>query len=189
MKNIHMRIYLKFFVLFFLAFFLSNYTAKSFTGHSGEWLESLLIGLVSGIIVSAIIGSLHKMTLKKVLSDNINFDKFHIKHSKTIILLAREDELIDFLKERLKNKKWRLIQEAESEYETVIKYRSPMNWKSWGEVVYVRLFNGWHSKRSMEITSIPIVSTTLIDYRKNKNNVDMISKMIKANFSVNGNEI
>ncbi len=186
--NTHMRIYLKFFILFFIATFLANYAAQLFTDYPDEWLESLLVALVSGIIVSAIIGSLHKNTLRKVASDNINFDKYKIKHSNTIRLSAYEDELISFLKERLKKKKWRLIQESESEDETVLKFRSSMNWKSWGEIVYIRLFTGWKAKLNMEITSIPIVSTTMIDYGKNKNNVDLISKMIKANFSVDDNE-
>jgi ascorbate-specific PTS system EIIC-type component UlaA len=189
MKNIHIRIYLKLFILFFIVFFLSNYAAKLFYNHPGEWVESILVGLVSGIFVSAIVGSLHMRTLRKVVSDNINFDKFQIKHSNTITLLAYENELINFLKERLRNRKWHLIQESESEDETVLKFRSPMKWKSWGEIVYVRLFTGWQSRLNLEITSIPIVSTTLIDYGKNKNNVDMISKMIKANFSVDDNEL
>ena len=189
MMNTHMKIYLNFFILFFVVFFLGNYAAKLFTNHPGEWLESLLVGLISGIIVSAVIGSLHMSTLRKVASDNINLDKFKIKHSNTISLLAYENELIHFLKERLKKKRWRLIQESESEDETVLKFRSPMNWKSWGEIIYIRLFTGWQSRLNMEITSIPIVSTTLFDYGKNKNNVDMVSKMIKANFSVDDNEL
>jgi ascorbate-specific PTS system EIIC-type component UlaA len=184
-----MKIYLKYFILFFIVVFLSNYAAKLFTNHHGEWLESILVGLISGIIVAAVIGSMHKSTLRKVVSDNINLDKFKIKHSNTITLLAYEDELINFLKDRLKKKKWRLIQESENEEETVLKFRTPLNWKSWGEIVYIRLFTGWQSRLNMEITSIPIISTTMIDYGKNKNNVDLISKIIKANFSVDENEL
>jgi hypothetical protein len=187
--NTPVRIYLNIFILFFGAFLLGSYIFDLISGDSYDWLESASVALGIGFFISGIIGSMQVRALKKVTSDNINLDRYKLKHSNTIKLTTHEGDVIYFLKDRLSKKRWSLLQESESEGETVLKFRSPINWKSWGEIIYIRLFTGWHSSLNIEITSIPILSTTMIDYGKNKNNVDLISKIIKANFSVDDNEL
>jgi len=176
------KIYLNVFLLFFIAYFLGQLVYYLFSGNFNELPSGVFYSLAFGILLSAILGTMQMATLKKVILDNINFDRYKIKHSKIINLTSYNEELVEQIKDSLKEKRWKLLQETESETEKVFKYRSPMSLKSWGEVIYIRLFSEEKAIK-LEITSIPIMGTTLIDYGKNQNNVEFVNDIVKRKLS------
>ena len=178
------KIYLNVFLLFFIAYFLGQFAYYLFSGNFDEFPSGIIYSLAFGILLSAILGTIQIASIKKVVSDNINFDRYKIKHSKVLTLKSYDEELIENMKIFLKKRRWKLLQETESETEKVFKYRSPMSLKSWGEIIYIRLFPA-EEMIKLEITSIPILWTTLIDYGKNKKNVEFISNIIRNNYPEN----
>ena len=175
-----MKIFLKYLLIFILAFFLLTLAFDWFTGEIVHFFNIAMYSVVLGVVFSLFTTITQVNTIRKVVTDNINFDRYKIKHSKVINLDVNEQELVHLLKDELDDRNWRLLKESESEDEIVLKFKTPISWKSWGEVVYVRFFPGDTTNIQLEITSIPILTSTIMDYGKNKNNVDMLSKRVKA---------
>jgi len=174
------KIYFKHLVVFILIFFLLTLAIEWFSGQIDHLLNIALYSIVLSVVISLFFTAMHVNTIRKVVTENINFDRYKIKHSKVINLNVNEQELVQLLKDELDDKNWSLLKESESEDEIVLKFKTPISWNSWGEVVYVRFFPGETTNIQIEITSIPILSSTILDYGKNKNNVDMLSERVKA---------
>ncbi len=54
-----------------------------------------------------------------------------------------------------------------------------ISWKSFGELVYLSLKSAGENKTVIEIKSKPKIPTTLVDYGKNKENVERIAAFIR----------
>jgi CRISPR-associated protein Csm1 len=71
------------------------------------------------------------------------------------------------------------IKEAEQS-KGIITAHSGTTWKTWGEIINFEIINNEDSKKTcIKISSSPLVSTTLVDFGKNYENVKKISDFLK----------
>ena len=145
--------------------------------------QNLINAGIGGIVFAVFFGTIYIEELKKSLSNNINIDRYKVKHTETITIQANEEDVIELVKNKVNKKKSKLLEEGESEDEYTLKYRTPMSYKSWGEIVFIQIRNHNHPDITTEITSIPMLSTTMLDYGKNKNNVHFIRRILYHNLS------
>ena len=59
--------------------------------------------------------------------------------------------------------------------------KTKLSWHSWGETINIIINDMNTETQSFHISSQPIIPTTLIDYGKNKDNIDGIEKIILGN--------
>lgn len=176
---IYLKIFLAATLLLMIAQLISHYI---FSG-SPMLKQDLLNAGIGGIVFALFFGTIYVEELKKSLSHNINIDRYKVKHTETITIQTNEEDVIETIKNKVIKKRWKLLEEGESEDEYTLKYRTPMSYKSWGEIVFIQIRNHNHPDIITEITSIPMLSTTMLDYGKNKNNVHFIRRILYHNLA------
>lgn len=77
---------------------------------------------------------------------------------------SKPDELFQKLDNHLKPKGWKKTLRSNSQLK--LKYRIRTSFKSWGEILTIKISEVESQKSLIEITSKPILFTTLLDYGK-----------------------
>ena len=141
-------------------------------------LNGILAGLVFGTLVSYMLISLHKSLSRKVVTDSFNHD-FGIFQSHRIEIPLSYEDAYSICLQSLKT-----ISRCSIKFQNpdigIIKARAGINWKTWGDNVYLKLIKGKGST-IVEISSRPSASSTLVDFGKNLDNVERIKRFLIDN--------
>jgi hypothetical protein len=104
--------------------------------------------------------------------------RFGVFHVRNIELLLSFERVFDLCVESL-----RLIPkckiEEENRFQGIINAHAGMTWKTWGDRISFRISKIDGSKTEVEVSSRPIVKTTLVDYGKNLENIERITTFLK----------
>ena len=79
----------------------------------------------------------------------------------------------------LDNMALREVQSDESS--GAITAKTKMTWKSFGEIIDIRIIGLNENKTRIEVQSRPLLRTTMVDYGKNLENIEKILTSISAN--------
>jgi hypothetical protein len=136
-------------------------------------LFGVLGGLGFGILMSAVLGTLHVGSARTDAA-------LSVKQSKFIGIQSPPYDVFDKALATLKTqfgKKCRIVEESRSTGE--IRARTPMNWKSFGEDIFIKISQSSDRQQSLvTITSRPKIRTTLVDYGRDYENVNRISRAL-----------
>ncbi len=101
-----------------------------------------------------------------------------VHHVRNIELQVSYDKVFDLCIESLNSVK-RCKINKENRPQGKIDARAGMTWKTWGDVVSFDVRKIDSDRTQIEVSSRPVVRTTLVDYGKNLENVEKIIKFIK----------
>ena len=138
-------------------------------------IAGLLAGILFGGLMSLILGTLHTWSVKRLPFKSKNVMDIHQVRSVEMKLLY--DKVFDLCIESLRLiRKCRIVEENRSQGKIIA--RTGITWKSWGEIITfdIRKMN---DVIQVEISSRPVVRTTLVDYGKNLENVEKIASFLE----------
>jgi len=133
----------------------------------------LVSGLVSGLVLSLILGVLHIHAVKKVAPE-LNAEAYGISHVRNIRLHMPYDKAFDLCVRSLVRIKNCRSREQDRSQGRIIANTS-VNWKTWGDTITFVLGKIDNENTEVKITSRPTARTTLVDYGKNLENIEMIT--------------
>lgn len=88
-----------------------------------------------------------------------------------------KDEALNLLK-KINFKGWNLISYSN---DTLI-YKISISFRSWGEKVEIKIFDKNKISSVIEISSKPILFTTLFDYGKSDDNINKIKDLLEVDY-------
>jgi hypothetical protein len=138
-------------------------------------LNGILSGMVFGTLVSYILISLHKSLSRKVVTDSFNHD-FAIHQKRRIELPISYEDAYSLCLQSL-NVINRSSVTSQSINKGEIRARAGLNWKTWGDNVFIKLIKG-EGSTIVEISSMPSARSTLVDFGKNLDNVERIKRFL-----------
>ena len=100
----------------------------------------------------------------------------HMKSSSQLIeekdsfIIENKEIFIKELEEISRVKKWRIMSKG-ADY---INFKTRFTWKSWGEYISITILKD----NIVEISSKPIIKSTVLDYGKNMDNIRMIKSIL-----------
>lgn len=144
-------------------------------GNGFSLWKFLIATLFFGVSMSLILVSFHKYWLKKNGVEPITEDDLGVHQSQIIESKFNERELIERLKNNPILGKMKL-----AELENGISLKTGVTMKSWGEEIKIILKSRKEDKFEYLISSRPKLKTTLVDYGKNMENINLIEKVIKT---------
>lgn len=127
-----------------------------------------------GLSMSLILG---KLTFYRMKKQGIEITEENLKteQSKTIVADISQELLLERLhQDSIMN---RMIIRSDK---NIIHIRSGLSRWSWGEQIYIRLKADQPATQTIEISSKPVLSLTIFDYGKNRENVERIVRLIKT---------
>ena len=101
------------------------------------------------------------------------------EHSKFEVDLSIE-EAVSQLNKKLEIKGWRRVLNSNSHDN--IRFKIKTSFKSWGEILSIKISKVNSDKSNIEVTSKPILFTTLLDYGKNRKNVNKVKEVFNINY-------
>ncbi|KAA3641963.1 MAG: hypothetical protein DWQ07_25540 [Chloroflexi bacterium] len=157
-----MRLFFRLFLV--LSIFFGLYTGFVFS--------SFMEGIVRGIFFGAI-SALILTVLNNRLAGNSSNGSSGVHQTRNVKLQLSYDKVFDICVESIKViKNCKLEFESRSQGEIVAK--AGMNWKTLGDVIEYKLNRTDNDLISIELSSRPSLRTTMVDYGKNRENVDKI---------------
>lgn len=171
-----MKATLKFFFKSFLfAFFIYSIIKfpLDYLGNDFDFEKSLIACLIWAFLLSFTLGIVHLITIKRKGVSNLTAEDFSVYHQKTV-----ESDLTkeDFLK-RLERSQWKNSIDI-SENQNKINLSGSLSWWSYGEKIIVEFIKGNNGINQFNISSRPKLKTTMVDYGKNRENVEKIEQLI-----------
>ncbi|HFS68208.1 MAG TPA: hypothetical protein ENK91_11000 [Bacteroidetes bacterium] len=138
-------------------------------------ISGILSGLFFGFFMSLIIGTLHKITTKNnSKEDNKVYQTIKIKLNQSF------DEVFDLCLKSLN--KLKISKVIKSDFEgKLIQVKTSMSWKSFGEIITFSLIGLNENSTKIIISSKPSLSTTIVDYGKNLENLETIKSFLTKN--------
>jgi len=169
--------------LFFKLFLISGIPFGLFSGilslNKAEMpdviINGALSGLVFGTITSFILIALHTLLSKKVVTERPARD-LKILQSRRIELPLAYKQTYNLCLQSIKTiSRCRIISHNINTGE--IKARAGLNWKTWGDNINFRLTKE-RDFTVVEVSSRPSAGSTLVDFGKNLDNVERITKFL-----------
>lgn len=164
-----MNIYVKIFI----------YTAIPFGIIMGLFYScsGIASGILFGAIMSFVLGTIHKKSLEKTLSPK-NVSDSGVKHTVNVDLKLSYDKAFKICLSSISAiKKSKVIQQ--NYYDGIIEAKAGMTWKSWGDIISFNIQKTNSLNTCVEVTSKPSLSTTVVDYGKNMENIEIIDNYLK----------
>jgi len=137
-------------------------------------LKNITTSLFFGIFMSLSLVSFHWYNLKKDGVENITDENIGVKQTKKIETKLNKKELIQKLKLDPTIGKMKM-----TEIENGILIKTGMTMKSWGEEIKIILKSSKENNFEYQLSSIPKLKTTIVDYGKNLENINKIESIIK----------
>jgi len=168
------KLYLKTFLISGIPFGL----IMSILGFTSGVLVMILIFFMStfifGGLMSLIIVSFHRYKLKKKGVKKITTENIGVSHTRNIKSRINKIELIEILKNDSIFGKMKM-----KEIENGIHLKTEMTRESWGENIKIILQSNNNSEFEYLVSSSPKIKTTIIDYGKNLENVNLVENILK----------
>jgi hypothetical protein len=140
----------------------------------------ILSGFAAGICFGFIMASLLWIT-DRLFGNREDCRKNNkgVKQSAELSMELSFEKVFELCLKSLEKIKKCEIKEAEQS-KGIITAHSGTTWKTWGEIINFEIVNNEDSKKTcIKISSSPLVSTTLVDFGKNYENVKKISDFLK----------
>lgn len=138
--------------------------------------KGIIIGILVGIMSGLLFGVSISIILE-ALSQGVS-KKAGPAQSKTVTIdlpyetaLAKSVQALDTIKAKVTHKE---------EANGIIRAKTSINWKSWGEAIEIRLAKQEDGKVMMTVSSRPKLRTTLVDYGKGLENVTSIVDVMSS---------
>jgi hypothetical protein len=173
-----MNIYLKLFLAAGIPFGI-------FMGIFYILVDGLIIGLIKGLIagilfgglMSLILGLLHTSSVKRMPYGKSK-EAMKVHQVRNIELQLPYDKVFNLCVDSLGLIKECEIQEKDHLQGKIVA-KSGTTWKSWGEIITFQLHKIDNKTTQVIVSSRPVVSTTIVDYGKNLENVERITSFLK----------
>ena len=134
-------------------------------------------GLFFGVFMSLIIGTMHKVFSKKVQSQDAK-DRENVHQIRKIKIPFSFDSAFNAcIKSIDKIKKCRILEE--SRINGKINAKAGVTWKTFGDRIEFIVTRIDENSTEIEVSSRPAIRTTLVDYGKNLENVQIIEDFLK----------
>ncbi len=146
-------------------------------GFSAGLIGGLFAGLIFGTLMFIILGFLHSRSVKKIASGKSE-KAMGVHHVRNIEVQVPYDKLFDLCVMSLGLiKKCKIQEENRSQGRIVAK--AGINWKTWGDTISfdINWMNDGYTH--VKVSSRPTARTTLVDYGKNLENVEIIIAFLK----------
>jgi hypothetical protein len=134
-------------------------------------------GLFFGVVMTAILGTMHVSGVRRILA-NPRREHFDVRQQCTIevdLPVADTLELARRAVERLP----RVHMDSVDSGAGKIHAQAGMTWKSWGESIDVSIVPGSAGGSVVTVESRPAMSSTILDYGRNLENVETIARSIE----------
>jgi hypothetical protein len=163
--------YLKSLMIWTIIFMIAQFLPAFITGDFHNWKFYVIGSFITGTIVAAIISGILFFRLKKLGLDLNQLSKSDLKaeQSKTLNSTLSHDEVISTLENTFKNRV-KIITENTLMIKT-------FNWYGWNKTI-LRLTSNSPNNTHLQITSKPIISTTLLDYGENLLMIKKLEKLL-----------
>ncbi len=142
----------------------------------------LVYGVASGLLyggsMSLVFGLLHGRSVKRITSDESQ-EAMGVHHVRSVELQLPYDKVFDLCLESLGQiNKCGIRNENRSQ--GIIMAKSGVSWKSWGEAISFQINEAGDDGTQVEISSRPVLRTTLVDCGKNLENVIKITGFLST---------
>ena len=168
------KLYLKIFLYAGVFFGLLTVIMDLIFGDKLSIWEFLFSAIFFGFFMSLILVSISISRLKKMGMKDISDEDLAVKQKREIVSTFNIPEIIERLKKDEKTGKMKLKM-----LENGIQLSTGVSWESWGEVINIIQIPNGENKYKYQIISKPKLSTTIIDYGKNFENVKRIKKILE----------
>ncbi len=180
------KLYLKLFIISGFPFAL---IAGMILTHKDGILNKVIFGSISGLLfglaASSILMFLHISLGRKVVPEITDYDPAVHQKDQVKVPLPY-NEAFSLCLESLKTIKKCEI-EAEVLSEGKITARAGLNWKTWGDIISLKLKKINNDNTDVWISSRPYARTTLLDFGKNLQNVWKIKEYLLGHSGIDGN--
>lgn len=140
-------------------------------------ISGLFAGLFFGGLMSLILGTIHKKSVKKIQSKEAE-DLEGVHQIRKIELSIPFDKAFDLCTKSINQiKKGKILKKDRTNGK--INAKASMTWKTFGDKIKFSLIKLNDDTTEVEISSRPIVRTTLVDYGKNLRNVEIIEAFLR----------
>ena len=129
--------------------------------------------LLSASGISFIFIVLHVGALKTTGVGQLNAETINVKQSKILISKIEKNKILDKIKTTL-IENFKIIEIGNNH----LRLSSKISGKSWGEIVNINIIDNNDSVIKVHVSSKPKLFFTLVDFGKNKDNVDLIEKIL-----------
>lgn len=175
-----MNLYLKLFLFFFIGTIVAVIIASFLIGYPEIGISfGIPFAFILSVISTLILGNLHTISVKK-LHSNSSKEALNVSHIQNIELPVPYGEVFDLCLESIKLIKSGKIKNK-NRSEGIINAKVGLNWKTWGDKISFKLTNIGINRTRVEFSSKPVVPTTLVDYGKNLENIEIINNFLKGN--------
>ena len=142
-----------------------------------SFYNALYSGIAFGVLMSAILGTMHIKGLKKVTSKEIGFNALRVHQKKVIEIKKGYDEAYLHCLNSLRI----LDVEIEEENKAAgkITAKTSLTPDSFGEFINIMLTKINSEQTKINISSKPVVKVTLIDYGKNLQNIKKMTELLE----------
>lgn len=167
------KLYLKIFFFTSIPYGLIMIGFDLLNGYGFQTWKYLLSASLFGMAMSFILGYFHKSSLKKNGMDEVSDNALGVTQTKVIRTELSKGDLINKLKANPKTGKMKM-----SATDDGIILKTSLSWKSWGEEIMIALKSKDDLGYEYQVSSKPKLSTTLVDYGKNLENINQIESVI-----------
>ena len=165
------RLYLRMFLISGLSF-ASGMAIFDFVWGSGpELLRFLFHFLFFGGCMALLLVGLHRWQLKK--QGMPNTDALSVVQAREVKTSHSRDEVAGLLKLDPAFRHMSITSDGDA-----LKLTTGTTWRSWGEIILLNFRQDRNDGCVVEIRSKPWLGTTVVDYGKNKENVERIAELI-----------
>ena len=178
--NLYLKVFLQLSVravpVFAVIFFAVFYYFVGIEAGLMAALGGIIVGIVFGISLSLISVTIHKISVQRFLDAGYENTE-SVRQSTSIDLAVPYDQAFRLCGAALKGLGFRRIQEDLPG--GVIKVKTRLSWKSFGEIVEIQITNLGDRETKVRILSDPRVPSTSLDYGKNLDNVIRVEAAIR----------
>ncbi len=168
------KLYLKVFLITGFNFGLLTVIMDLILGNKLSIWGFLSAALFFGVFMSLILVSISISRLKKMGLKDFSDEDLAMKQKREIVSALNIPEIVERLKKDEKTGKMKLQM-----LENGIQLSSGVSWESWGEIINIIQIPIEENKYKYQIISKPKLSTTIIDYGKDFENVNRIKKILE----------
>ena len=173
MKSI-VKLYIKIFLITGISFGLLEIGFDFLSGDGFALWKFVYLTLAFGTTMSLIMVSHHKFEVQKRVSNELTDENLKVSQKSELFSKVSKTEFITRLQKDKVLNRMKL-----NEIENGVELIAGFTWKSWGEIVEVRINELSQNEYIYKIASRPKLKTTLVDYGKNLENIQTIQKILK----------
>lgn len=181
--NKYLKLYLK---IFLQTGIPSGIVMGIFLSLKNEFHEGLLYGLYGGIsfgfLMSITLGFDHIRAVKR-MTYGISEETLGVNHIRNIELQLAYDEALDLCVASLNLIKKCNVRKKDCPSGKIIA-KTSMTWKTWGDVISFDVRKIDSDKTGVEVSSRPLLRTTIIDFGRNLENVEKIVAFLRKHAMV-----